>query len=55
MQNDIIEYIEKRLSEQKYSSQWVKLDGDTIPADMDYVLEWWNNCMKPELEAKSEE
>ncbi len=47
---EVIDYIENRLSEQPYEGRWVTLEGKEIGADLGYVQEWWNNCMKPELE-----
>lgn len=50
MNKEIINYIEKRLLEQPYEGTWITLDGKEKNTDLGYVLEWWNNCMKPELE-----
>ena len=58
MQNDLtkelstnlIDYIEKRISEQKFESKWLTNHNDELRIDLGYVAEWWFKCMKPELE-----
>ena len=49
MQNNIVEYISNRIKEQKYGGKWITLEGQEISADLEYVSEWWEECMLPEL------
>jgi hypothetical protein len=47
----IIEYIDKRFDDPKHGcSFWAKLDGTTQTEDVGYAWEWWDDCMRSELE-----
>lgn len=46
---EFIDHIESRLNEQPYEGSWISDLGERIPADVGYVYDWWNYCMKPEL------
>lgn len=47
----IIQYIDERFNSGEHGdSYWVDHCGERISADTGYAYEWWENCMKPELE-----
>ena len=51
MQNNIniIDYIDKRLLEQKYAGTWITKDKQEVSIDLEQVSLWWNEYMKSEL------
>lgn len=46
----IIKYIDERFDSREHGdSYWVDHCGERITTDVCYAMEWWKNCMKPEL------
>lgn len=47
---ELINYIDDALNRSSSSTQVMNERGEYLTADVGYVYEWWNDCMKPELE-----
>lgn len=46
----LIDYIDKAFAERPHSqTRWIDELGNAIPADVGYAVEWWEDCLKPEL------
>lgn len=45
----VIDYISNRIDENPYEGSWITDRGERVSADVGYVIDWWRDCMKPEL------
>ena len=50
---ELIDYVDYRFKDPSHrESSWAFIDGKRQNLDVGYAEEWWESCMKPELEKR---